>query len=107
MEFQPFILFSFIAAFGFALSSLSSKIASKHNIKNNWVLLFYYYLTVIPFLIFLPLLFKVTIPTSGWLFIFLYAVAFFVGNIFFTVAIYKLDASTFAPFFQLQSAFIA
>ena len=107
MKIQPYILFSFIAAFGFALSSLSNKFASKHKISNNWVLLFYYYLTIIPFLFLLPLIFNVTIPTSGWGYIFLYALAFFIGNIFFTTAIYKLDASTFAPFFQLQTAFIA
>lgn len=107
MKIQPYILFSFIAAFGFALSSLSSKFASKHKFSNNWVLLFYYYLTIIPFLLLLPFIFNITIPTSGWGFIFLYALAFFIGNIFFTIAIYKLDASTFAPFFQLQTAFIA
>jgi len=32
---------------------------------------------------------------------------FTLGNLFFVNAIYKMDASTFAPFFQLQSAFIA
>lgn len=107
MKIQPYILFSFLAAFGFALANLSNKFASKHKISNNWVLLFYYYLTIIPFLFLLPLIFNVTIPTSGWSYIFLYAVAFFIGNIFFTIAIYKLDVSTFAPFFQLQTAFIA
>lgn len=102
-----YVTFSVIAAFGWALSSLANKFTSKHKIHNNWVLLFYYYLTFIPFLLFIPLIFDVSIPHSGWIFIFLYALMFFIGNIFFTIAIYKLDASTFAPFFQLQTAFIA
>lgn len=102
-----YVIFSLIAAFGWALSSLANKFASKHRIHNNWVLLFYYYLTYIPFLLFIPLIFNVSIPQSGWVFIFLYALMFFIGNIFFTIAIYKLDASTFAPFFQLQAGFIA
>lgn len=107
MRIQPYIIFSLIAAFGFAFSSIANKFTSKHKISNNWVLLFYYYLTIIPFLFFLPFIFNVSIPQSGWTFIFLYAFVFFIGNIFFTIAIYRLDASTFAPFFQLQTAFIA
>ena len=107
MTIQPYIILSLIAAFGFAFSSLANKFTSKHKISNNWVLLFYYYLTIIPFLFFLPLIFNVSFPQSGWIFVFLYALVFFIGNIFFTTAIYKLDASTFAPFFQLQTAFIA
>jgi drug/metabolite transporter (DMT)-like permease len=47
------------------------------------------------------------VPSSGWIYLVLYALVFFIGNIFFTTAIYKLDASTFSPFMQLQSAFIA
>lgn len=101
-----YVIFSLIAAFGWALSSLANKFASKHRIHNNWVLLFYYYLTFVPFLLFIPFLFNVSIPQSGWGFIFLYSLMFFIGNIFFTIAIYKLGASTFASFFQLQTAFI-
>lgn len=101
-----YIVFSLLAAFAFACANLINKFASKHTISNHWVLLFYYYLTALPFVLLIPLFFKVSFPTSGWLYVFLYALAFFAGNIFFTTAIYKLDASTFAPFMQLQSAFI-
>lgn len=103
-----YVIFSLIAAFGWALSGLANKFASKHKISNNWVFLFYYYLTFIPFLLCVPLLFRVTIPPSdAWIFIFSYATAFFIGNIFGVVALYKLDISTIEPFKQLQVALIA
>lgn len=104
---QPYILFSLLAAFFFAFSSLTNKFVSRHKISDSWTLLFYYYLSILPFLFLIPLFFDVTIPTSGWVYLFLYALTFFIGNIFFTLAIYKLDASTFAPFLQIQAAFIA
>ncbi|NMC36369.1 DMT family transporter [Candidatus Beckwithbacteria bacterium] len=103
----PYVGLSLLAAFAFAFSSISQKLASKHGIVNHWVFLVYYYLTYVPFLLMIPVLFPVSFPSGNWLLIFLYALAFFVGNIFFTTAIYKVDVSTFAPFFQLQSAFIA
>lgn len=102
-----YVVFSLIAAFSFAFSSLINKFTSKHKISNSWVLLFYYYICYLPSILFIPFIFKISIPTSGWQYIFLYALTFFLGNIFFTKAIYKLDASSIAPFFQLQSAFIA
>lgn len=105
---QPYVLFSLIAATGFALSSLVNKFTSKHTISDNWALLVYLALTSSPFILLVPLLFPVSFPpANAWPFILLYGFVFFVGNIFFTMAVYRLDASTFAPFFQLQSAFIA
>lgn len=104
---QTYIIFATLAAFAFSFSSLINKFTSKHKISNHWVLLFYYYIALVPFLFLIPAFFKVSFPNSGWLYIFLYASAFFTGNIFFTKAIYQIDASTFAPFYQLQSAFVA
>lgn len=102
-----YIIFSFLAATGFALSGVVSKLASKHSLSDPRKFLFYYYLTSCPFVLLFPLFFKISLPSSGWLFIFLNSLAFFLGNIFFVKAIYKLDVSTFAPFFQWQSALIA
>lgn len=103
---QPFVFFSILAAISFALSNLINKFTSKHRISNSWVLLFYYYLGLVPSLFVIPLIFKVDFPEGGWVFVVLYASAFFLGSIFFTKALYRLDASTMAPFYHLQSLFI-
>lgn len=107
MNIQPFVIFSLIAAFSFAFSQIASKFTSKHAIKDPLTLLFYQAICFLPFLIIYPLLFHISFPVSGLIYIVLYAVAFFLGNIFFTRAIYKLDISSIAPFFQLQTALIA
>jgi len=103
---QPYVFFSILAAISFALSTLIIKFTSKHRISNSWVLLFYYYLGLVPSLFLIPLIFKVDFPEGGWVFVVLYAFAFFLGSIFFTKALYRLDASTIAPFYHLQSLFI-
>ena len=90
-----------------SLSSLVAKFVSKHHIDNPWSLLFYSELTFIPFLLLLPCLFPVVLPQRGWPYIVCYSAAFFVGQALFIKAIYQVDASTFAPFYQLQAAFIA
>jgi len=108
MEKVPvYIFFSLLAALGFALNGLIQKFTSKHRISDPWTLLFYSYVTYVPFLLFYPIIFNIRFPSSELIFIFLYALMFTLGNIFFMNAIYKIDASTFAPFFQLQSAFVA
>lgn len=104
---QPYIFFSILAAFSFSLPNLINKFTSKHRISDPWILLFYSQFAFLPFLALMFIIFPVSIPSSGWIFILFYAVAFYLGNIFYMKAIYKLDASTFAPFFQFQSAFIA
>jgi len=105
---QAYIVLSLFAAVGFTLSNLITKFTSKHAIENSWVLLLYSYLSVLPFIIFLPLFKPISFPSGPvWVFIVLFAVIHVVGKAFFAKAVYRLDASTFAPFFQLQSAFIA
>jgi transporter family protein len=102
-----YILFSLLAAFSFALSSIANKFASKHAIKDKWTILFYYYLTFLPFIFIIPFITKIQIPTNSWKFLFSFSLLFFLGNYCFFTAIFKTDASVFAPFFQLQSAFVA
>lgn len=105
---MSYIFLSLFAAVAFALANLIQKFTSKHAIGNFWVLGFYLYATTIPFVLIIPLLFDIKMPTvSIWPFIILYAAAHFADRFFFAAAIYRLDASSFTPFFQLQSAFIA
>jgi len=69
--------------------------------------LFYYYITFVPFILLIPFFSKIQIPADSWLNLFLYSLFFFLGNVCFFTVIFKTDASVFAPFFQLQAAFIA
>lgn len=102
-----YIFLSFLAAVSFAIAAIFNKFTSKHSIKERWPLLFFYYITFTPFIFLIPLFGKIQIPTDSWLTLFFYSLFFFLGNICFFTAIFKTDASVFAPFFQLQAAFIA
>lgn len=104
-----YVSFSLIAALGFSVAGIINKFASKHVITERWPLLFWYYLTFIPFILIIPFLAPITIPTNGyqWILIAAYSLTFLVGNIFFFTAIFQLDTSVISPFFQLQAAFLA
>lgn len=102
-----YIFLSILAAFSFSIGQIINKFTSIHKISNPWVLLFYYYIGLLPWLFLIPFIFKIRIPQKGLEFIFLYAIFFYSGTVLFNKAIYKLDISSISPFFQLQSAFIA
>lgn len=104
-----YVVFSLIAATGFAVAGIVNKLASKYAITERWSLLFWYYFTFIPFALLIPLTVSIVVPaTIGlWLLIFGYSVCFLLGNICFFTAVFKTDASVFSPFFQLQAAFLA
>jgi drug/metabolite transporter (DMT)-like permease len=102
-----YILLSFLAAISFAIAGVFNKFASKHSIKERWPLLFYYYVTFFPFIVLIPFLAKLRFPFDSLPTLIIYSLFFFLGNICFFTAIFKTDASVFAPFFQLQAAFVA
>jgi drug/metabolite transporter (DMT)-like permease len=102
-----YILLSFLAAISFALTTTINKFISKHAIRQRWPLLFYYYLTFLPFALLIPLFSTIQIPTGSWLMLFFYSLFFLLGSVCFFTAIFKTDASVFTPFFQLQAVFIA
>ncbi len=104
---QSYIYLSLFAATAFALANLATKFSSKHAIADQPVLLFYYYLTLVPFLLIIPIFFEVNVPpSSAWPAVWLYGLIFFIGNIFSVLAIYRFDSSTFAAFTQLRPAFV-
>jgi drug/metabolite transporter (DMT)-like permease len=102
-----YILLSFLAAISFALAGVCNKLTSKYAIRQRWPFLFYYYITFIPFVFLIPLVSQLQVPSGNWSTLFFYSLFFFLGNICFFTAIFKTDTSVFAPFFQLQAAFIA
>lgn len=106
---SSYVVFSLIAAVGFTAAGIVNKFASKYAITEKWPLLFWYYFTFIPFALLIPLMAPITTPATVelWLLIFGYSVCFLLGNICFFTAVFKVDASVFSPFFQLQAAFLA
>lgn len=104
-----FVFYSLIAATCFSLSGIIEKLASKYAITSRWPLLFWYYMTFIPFVFLVPMFAPIVVPAtlSEWLAILGYSLFFLLGNICFFTAIFSLDASVFSPFFQLQAAFLA
>lgn len=104
-----YAVLSFVAASCFAVSGIIEKFASKHAITNRWQLLFWYYVTFIPFVLIIPFISHIVFPESAqvWLYIALYSMLFLLGNICFFTAIFQTDASVFSPLFQLQAAFLA
>ena len=104
-----YIFYSLMAAVGFAAASILNKLTSKHAIAERWPLLFWNYLAFAPFAAIVPFIAAISIPNSmaEWLFIIGYSLFFLAGNICFFTAIFRVDASVFAPFMQLQAAFLA
>ena len=102
---QSYIVLSLIAALCFSMTSIFNKLASKHGIKERWLLLFYYYITYFPYILIIPFLAPIKIP-ADWFPLVLQSVFFFLGNICFFTGIFKIDASSIAPFFQLQAVFV-
>lgn len=104
----PYLALALLAALAAALSTLISKFASQHAITDQWTLLFYYYCTVLPFVLLVPIFFDVHLPsTSAWPSLWLYGLIFFLGNVLSIMAIYRFDSSTFAAFLPLRPAFLA
>lgn len=105
---MSYILLSFLAAFFFAFSQVFNKFVIKHKIKDKNSLMVYFMVTSLLFsLILFPFTSKILPPTETLWNIFIATTAFLIGYYLFFFGIADTDASTFAPFFQLQAAMIA
>lgn len=102
-----YILFASLAAFLHALRNVFEKLTAKYAIGTRSGLLFYLYLSFIPFALLVPLFVNISWPYHTWRSIWLSSFFFFVGNFLFFTAIFKIDVSVFAPIFQLQTPFLA
>jgi len=102
-----YAVFSLLAAVFFAFQYVFEKLASKHTIKTRSGLIFYLYLSFLPFTLLLPLFVDIGFPQGIWQIIWLHSLMFFIGNFLFFTAIFKTDVSTFAPIFQVQAGILA
>jgi len=103
-----FITYSFIAAVCFAISQVLNKLLSKHSIENKDSLMAYFMLSTSSFALFLFPFVPKELPSLEVIKLLLPAVSLFLlGYYFFFTGIFETDASSYAPLFQLQSAFVA
>lgn len=103
-----YVIFALVAALAFAATSLITKLTSRHAITDPWVLLVYYYLTLLPPVLTLPLLFPVVYPDpTTWPALLLYGFIFFIANVCSILAIYRFDVSSFAALVQTRPAVLA
>jgi|GEM_PF-6461802 len=103
---MSYIWFALASATTFGFSILLVKYISKYIIKDSSSLLFWGYVTALPFVVFIPF-------WQGWQFdwsfilpIFLHSLLLTSGTVFFLKGLRQTDASIIGPLFQLQSGFI-
>lgn len=105
---MSYILLSFLAAFFFALSFIFNKYVSKHKIDDKNTLTFYFLVSLITFALFMLPFSTKGLPQTNILPTIMFSGLFFiVGYYLFFIGIKTVDASTFAPIFQVQSVLIA
>ena len=101
---MSFIIFAWIAAVGYGLTTVIGKLASKHAIKNPWLLNYLLTLFVLLFTIPIASLNNISIP-SDWNNIFLASCCYSLYFIFITLSYYKLDVSVLSPLYNFRAAF--
>lgn len=102
-----YIALSFIAAGCFALNQIISKLMSKHGIDNPNSLMAYFLLASLAFGICLGPFVAFALPPLTLLpLVVSFVLLFLIGNYCFFTGIFKADASSFAPLFQLQAALV-
>lgn len=105
--FPSYILLSVVAAVLFGLDGLLNKFTTKHKINNHNSMMFYFCaFSFIYAFVLLPLVKSLSIPAPAILPLVSLSLAFLAGAYCFYAGIYSTDASSFAPFFQLQTVFI-
>jgi transporter family protein len=100
----------YYAAFGavcFALVGLINKYASKHSIKNADSLQAFFMLGSLLFAVLLAFTVGFEITTKTLLLMLGSSFVFILGYYLFYLGVFTMDASSFAPLFQLQAVFVA
>jgi drug/metabolite transporter (DMT)-like permease len=99
-----FQIFAWIASMFYAVEVVGTKLLSKYEIKNPWLLNFGYSGLVMVFTIPLALYFHAGLP-QFWGNIIWAGVFWAIANIFYIFAIYRFDITTLSPLFNLRIAF--
>lgn len=103
---MPFYVFAWIGAFAYGFVSIISKLTGKYSVRNPWFFNFFYSLFALVMVAFLSFGKGVVLPNS-WSNVFLVGLTYALFGIFFILAIFKLDVTTFIPLFNLRGALTA
>jgi drug/metabolite transporter (DMT)-like permease len=100
----PFQIFAWVASLSYALEVVATKLLSKHEIKNPWLLNFAYSGLVLIFTVPPALHFHAGLP-SHWGNIVWAGVFWALANIFYIFTLYELDITTATPLFNARIVF--
>lgn len=100
-----YVILALAAAFCYSLYAIWLKITSKYALKERNSLIFYTYLVGTAFLPIILLSTKIQNPLNGIIPLFLFCIAFFLGNFFVTTVLFRYDISVLHPFFHFQTIF--
>lgn len=99
---MSYLAFAWIASFLFGALAILSKLASKHGIKNPWLMTFVWSISVLVFTAVAAVINGVGLPTN-WGPILAMGVCGFAIWIFYVLALYKLDISVLSPLYNLRT----
>lgn len=100
----PFQIFAWIASLFYGLEVVSTKLLSKHEIKNPWLLNFSYSGVMLVLTVPLAIYFHAGMP-QRWVSIIWTGVFWAMANIFYIFTLYKLDITTATPLFNFRIVF--
>jgi drug/metabolite transporter (DMT)-like permease len=100
----PFQIFAWIASVVYAVEVVGTKLLSRHEIKNPWLLNFAYSGLVLVLTMPLALHYHAGFP-ARWTNVILAGIFWALANVFYILALYKLDLTTLSPLFNVRTGF--
>lgn len=101
---MSFIVFAWIASIVYGLMVIVMKLTGKYSIQDPWLFNFLFSLSFLIFTIPPALIGHASVPTH-WNTITLTALCYVLSNLFYILALYKVDITTLSPLFNARTAF--
>lgn len=101
---MSFIFFAWIASFAYGAETIIGKLTSKHAIDNPWLFNFLWSGFILLFTVPLALYYGAGFPQE-WGSILIVSLFYALSNIFFMLAIKRLDVTVIVPLYNLKTAF--
>src|SRR3989338_11479486 len=99
---MPFYIFAWIAAITYGCVAITVKLTSKYSISNPWLFNFLFQLFVLIIIFPIALLNHAGWPTN-WESIIYASIFFALFYLLYTMAMYRLDVTVFAPLFNFRA----
>ena len=99
-----FQIFAWAGSILYAVEVVGTKLLSRHQVKNPWLMNFAYCGMMLIFIVPISLYYGVGWPTL-WVNLFWAGLFWGIGNILYIIALYKLDLTTLSPLFIVRMGF--